>query len=125
MKPENRTQKTILKYLALAHPQARSHTIKIDNEGKRSMIGHVTAKACGLHKYASDLFIAWPTLSHYGLWMEVKPDGWAGPRSRVERARVEGQLDFILKMKKVGYEGVLVAGVDEGIEALKKYLSVK
>ncbi len=125
MRAEDKTQKAILQYLTAVHPTARSYTIKIKNEGKHSIAGHMTNKATGLHKYASDLFIAWPTLTHYGLWMEVKPDGWTKPRNKAERERVEGQLDFILKMKGVGYEGILVAGVDEGIEAINKYLNIK
>lgn len=123
MTPENKTQAAILQWLELQHPSVRLHTIKIDNEGRHTPAGYAIRKACGLHKGASDLFIAWPTLKFCGLWLEIKPDGWTGPRNRIETERVKLQKDFLYKMITKGYDGAFVCGVDEGINAIKTYLN--
>jgi len=96
--------------------------VKIPNEGKRTIGGHQRMIREGMQVGASDLFIAWPTYDFYGLWMEVKPDGWSGPKSKKEKDRVALQKAFLDKMKYVGYQGEFVIGVDEGIHAIKHYL---
>jgi hypothetical protein len=115
----------------MQHPYLVDFLVKIDNEGKRKTIvrngktipvGLFLAKRMGLRPKASDLFIAWPTLNHYGLWLEIKPDGWKGPRGKKEKEHIEGQLNFLSRMRLKGYEGKLVVGVDEGIKAIKDYL---
>jgi len=76
----------------------------------------------GLHKGASDLFIAWPTLKYYGLWLEIKPDGWKGPSGKKQKLHVENQLNFIAKMNLKGYFAKMVVGVDQALDAIKLYL---
>jgi hypothetical protein len=122
MKPEEITQSAICKWLSLQHRHVFEHVIKIDNEGIRSIQGHKRAVHMGLHKGASDLFIAWPTLKHYGLFMEIKPDGWKGPRNKKEAERIEEQLYFIGKMNKKGYYAKLIVGIDQGINLIQRYL---
>ena len=123
----------ILEWLELSHPEMRSFTIKIDNEGKRKTIvkngktipvGLFLAKRMGLHPRASDLFFAYPLNGYHGLWMEVKPDKWK-PRGTIENQRVNGQMQFIEKMKEKGYYGEMVIGTSQGIGLLKRYLTGK
>lgn len=130
-KPEQNTQIAILQWCEIQHPEFRKFAIKIDNEGKRKVIvrngksipvGLFLAKKMGLLPRASDLFWPFPTAKHYGLWMEVKPDGWKGPSGKTEKERVAGQLEFISKMIDKGYYGEMVVGVDQGIDLIKRYL---
>ncbi len=130
-KPEQNTQIAILEWCEIQHPELRKFAIKIDNEGKRSVIvrngktipvGLFLAKRMGLLPKASDLFFPFPTAKHYGLWMEVKPDGWKGPSGKAEKERVQGQLAFISAMIDKGYYGEMVVGVDQGIDLINRYL---
>lgn len=129
--PEQKTQIAICEWLSIQNPTVYEYLIKIDNEGQRKTIirdgktipiGLFTAIKCGLKSKASDILIAWPTLTHYGLWLELKADGWKGPKGKKEKEHVEGQLNFLAKMRLRGYEGKFAVGVDEGINAIKTYL---
>lgn len=130
-KPEQNTQIAILEWCAIQYPNLREVAIKIDNEGKRKVIvrngktipvGLFLAKKMGLMPRASDLFYPYPTPRYFGLWMEVKPDGWKGPSGKAEKERVEGQLKFISNMIDKGYYGEMVVGVDQGIDLIKRYM---
>jgi hypothetical protein len=120
--PEQKTQLAICEWLTRQYPRVSEHVIKIDNEGKRSVGGHMLARRMGLHKGASDLFIAWPTPKYYGLWIEVKPDGWKGPYGRKAKEHFESQLNFIARMNLRGYFAKMIVGVDEGIDTISSYL---
>jgi hypothetical protein len=121
MKPEARTQKSVLKWLHLQHPKIWEHVVKIDNEGKRSVAGHAIAISLGLHVGASDLLIAWPTSKYAGLWLEVKPDGWKPYHTKKER--LIAQKNFINKMKDVGYHGDIGVGFEGCLEIINNYLN--
>jgi hypothetical protein len=114
---ENKTQKAYLEWLALQHRPIFENTLKIDNEGTTN---RAEAIRCGLHVGASDLFHAWPTLKYYGLWMEIKPEGWKLTKSKQEHH--ERQIAFGAKMMKRGYHFAFCVGVDECIAAMKEYL---
>ncbi len=115
---ENKTCRAWLEWLALQYPYAREYVIKIDNEGASN---RALAVSLGLHPKASDYLLAWPTLSHYGFWLEVKPDGWK-PNSTAKREHMEGQIAFGEKMKKKGYQFAFCVGIDECINATTIYL---
>lgn len=123
--PEQKTQLAICEWLSKQHQEVFEHIVKIDNEGKRSVGGHVLSKRMGLHKGASDLFIAWPTEKYAGLWVEIKPDKWRGAFGVKAKLHLENQMKFIDKMNKRGYLAKLVVGTDQGIDAIKSYLSEK
>lgn len=80
------------------------------------------AKRMGLHKGASDLFIAWPTSRYYGLWLEIKPDKWKGAQGKKMKLHLDDQLNFISRMNLVGYFAKLVVGVDEAMETINGYV---
>lgn len=120
-RPEQQTQLAICEWLAFQYPEPYNYLVKIDNEGKRTVGGHVLAKRMGLHTGASDLFLAWPTIRHYGLWMEIKHDKWKGPASKKERLHYENQLEFLSKMSRRGYFSCFVVGVDQAIDAFNTY----
>ncbi len=119
---EQKTHLAIVEWLRKQHPMVAEHIVKIDNEGKRSVGGHILAIRMGLHKGASDLFIAWPTLKYYGLWLEIKPDQWKGPQGKKAKLHHAEQAAFIEKMKARGYHGDFAIGVDEGMQKIQGYL---
>jgi hypothetical protein len=121
LKNEDKTQIAILEWLEMRYPHVREFVIKIDNEGKRSILGHVIAKRAGLKKGASDLFIAYPMGNCHGLFLEIKADNWRC-KGEAERNHVNGQLEFIEKMRQRGYAAEFIIGVDEGIRVLASYL---
>lgn len=115
---ENKTCKAWLQWLALQHPIAYSLTIKIDNEG---LTNRASAVSLGLHIGASDYFIALPTLKFYGLFLEVKADGWKPSQS--SKTHIAKQLAFGEKMKARGYAFAFCVGVDECINATNEYFN--
>jgi len=117
--PETKVQLAIVKYIKLKYPHAAKFIIKIDNEGKRTVQGHELAKRCGLHIGASDLFIAKPTLEYYGLWLEIKKDGWKMVPSN--QKHTEKQLSFIDRMNSVGYKADIGVGIDECMKIVDEY----
>lgn len=116
--PEADTCRAWLKWLALQYPQAYYHLVRIDNEG---LTNRANAVSLGLHVGASDYFLAWPTLKHYGAWIEVKPDGWKLTKSKHEH--YDRQLKFGNKMMAKGYAFYFCVGIDELIKAINDYLN--
>lgn len=123
--PEQKTQLAIIEWLSLKNPLAHKLTIRIGNEGKRTVGGHLLAIRMGLHVGASDLFIALPNIKYSGCFIEIKPDGWKGPSGKKMKQHVDRQLEFIELMKSQGYAGKLIVGVDEGVSFISSYLDIK
>lgn len=121
LKPEELTQIGVLTWLKLQHPRVSQCVVKIDNEGRRSIGGHVKAKKMGLHVGAADLFIAWPTRTYHGLWLEVKPDKWKPYHTKKDR--LENQKAFLEKMQRRGYCAVLGVGFDNCKQIINNYLN--
>lgn len=113
---ENKTCRAWLEWLALQYPNARNHVIKIDNEG----LNRANAVSLGLYPGASDYFIAVPTLEWYGMWLEIKPEGWKLAPSK--KPHHERQMAFGEAMKKKGYQFAFCVGIDECISATTIYL---
>lgn len=118
--PEAKVQIALLEWLKLFHPEAREHVIKLDNEGRRSLVGLQLSIAQGLHSGASDIFLAWPTTRYAGLWLEIKKEKWKMVPSNQEHT--ERQLLFLNKMIKRGYHGAMGVGIDSCIDIVKSYL---
>lgn len=114
-------QINLMNWLAHNYPDIREHTIMIGNEGKRSVQGNLTARRMGLHKFASDIFIAYPCNGFHGAFIEIKKDGWKPTPSTKEHTA--GQMDFIEKMDKCGYFSKFCIGLDECKEAIIEYAS--
>lgn len=115
---ENKVARAWLEYVHLQYPVVAQHIIKIDNEGTTN---RAQAVSLGLHVGASDYLIAWPTLDHYGLFLEIKPDGWVMTKSNMEHT--QRQLFFGNKMAERGYKFSFCIGLDRCIEATDEYLS--
>lgn len=121
--PETRVQQNILKWLSWQHPAVRKYVIKIDNEGKRTLTGNVVAISAGLHVGASDLFIAWPMSIYHGIFLEVKPEGYKVTKSKQKHH--DEQIAFLALMRLKNYYAEMIIGVDQGIDVLKSYLSLR
>lgn len=121
--PEQNTQLAVVKWLELQYPQVHQHLVMINNDGKRTAGGHVLARKMGLHKGASDIFLAWPTEKYHGLWVELKKDKWKGAYGIKEKRHHEFQSHFIEKMKLIGYQAAFAVGVDEAIRVITEYMT--
>lgn len=94
-----------------------SYLIKIPNEGKRSFHQGKKMKKEGLKKGVSDLFLSFPSKQGFnGFWIELKRKG---------KQPTQDQLDFLVRMIKVGYRADCLYSVEEGIHAIKDYLGMR
>jgi hypothetical protein len=117
--PETIVQKALVKYIKLQYPFAKDYIVMIGNGGKKTAQAHLLAAKMGERKFASDLFIAWPTKYYYGLWLEIKKGSWKITPSN--KKHTDGQISFLEDMKKVGYQGDMAVGVDHGKEIIDDY----
>lgn len=120
---ERAIQKAFVKYIQLKYPTFYQSLIKIDNEGVRSAIGHAEAKRMGLHRGASDIFIAMPSGSYNGLFIEIKPDNYKVTKSNATHH--EEQMLFINKMINNGYMAAMCIGLDSCIAFIDAYVNLK
>jgi hypothetical protein len=120
MPTENDACRAWLKWMALQYPVQYNHIIKIDNEG---VSNRANAVSLGLHVGASDYFLAWPTISKYGCWIEAKREGWKLTKSN--ELHTERQLMFGKKMIERGYAFYFCVGFDEMMQATDEYLNAR
>ena len=62
---------------------------------------------------ASDLFIAWPTDNHHGLWLEMKS---------AKGKPTKSQQEFLEKMQNKGYATAIAHSWDEAMAVTINYL---
>lgn len=89
--------------------------ISIPNHGKRSAWQGMKEKACGLTPGVSDLFLARPSMSRSGMWIELKSKG---------RTPTVDQYDWLNRMEHEGYRAVWHDNLDDAISAIKSYLGM-
>jgi len=118
--PETRVQIMLVEYIKLKYPVQAQFIIKIDNEGRRSALGHTIAIQAGLHCGASDVLLAYPLKGWHGLWIELKREKWKLTES--QREHFERQSNFIRKMQSVGYAAYFAIGFDEAKKIVDGYL---
>jgi hypothetical protein len=96
-------------------PEIRDVLIHIPNEGKRSPVeGHILRRM-GLKSGVSDFLLARPSGRYHGLFLELK---------RKEGGReMPAQVEWINKMRELGYAAFFCYGCDSAIETVKAYLS--
>lgn len=111
---EYEEQVTLIELIKLYYPFLANHTIHIPNQ-RQCTIGYgAKLKKMGVLPGVPDLFIAWPTIKYYGLWLELK--------SKKGKATAL-QLEFIERMRKVGFYGCVAYGADEAFSIIKDYLN--
>lgn len=119
---EREIQKAFVEFVKLKYPREYRALIKIDNEGVRSPAGHHYAKLMGLHKGASDIFIAVSRGGYHGLWIEIKPDHYKVTNSN--RAHHLEQMAFLEQMIENGYCGAMCIGLDACISFTEEYFKM-
>lgn len=119
--PETAVQIALVDWVKYQHPRIKGAIIKIDNEGKRTVQGHVLARRCGLRKGASDLFIAYPSQKYHGLFIEVKPQKYKVTASNKEHH--DYQMQFIDEMNSYGYYAEMCIGYEHGVKILEGYFN--
>lgn len=87
--------------------------IHIPNEGVRSAATAFWLKAMGLHRGASDLFIARPKNGLGGFWIELKAKGKKPTRE---------QAQFLTDMEREGYKAAWYDDWVKAKEAIEEYL---
>lgn len=94
------------------HPEIDKYLIHIPNGGSRHKAEAVKLKRMGVKAGVSDFFIAWPTSSYYGLWMELK---------RKCGKPTKEQSKWLHDMYLAGYKSIICYGCDDAIQEIKKY----
>lgn len=113
---ESQEQIAVIDWIRLQHPWLINHTIFIMNEQKRTPQMGARLNRLGRLRGCSDLFIAWPTTNHYGLFIEMK--------SKIGKP-TSYQLEFLERMNKTGYFGCVCPGAENAISVITAYLANK
>lgn len=117
---ERQEQKALVKWIK-TQPKLRDYIIKLDNEGLRTYEQVSYIKAMGLCEGASDLFLAYPTTKHHGLWIEMKRNKKYPPSAK-ETATWCSQIRFHRLMKEVGFAAEFCYGWEEAKRLIENYL---
>lgn len=100
---------------AMLHPICKDYLIHIPNEGKRTQYYGRKLKLLGLKPGVSDLFLAYPTPTFSGLWLEMK-------RKSKRCIITDTQQQWIHKMNAVGYAAYVAHGWEEAKNIIEDYL---
>lgn len=103
-------------------PKIAPYLIKITNEGKRTRLQGFHLKSMGMQPGVSDLFLAYPTGQFAGLWLEIKRNRAYTP-SEMRSSSWEAQIQFIARMKQVGFAAEVCYGFEHGKRIIETYLS--
>ena len=108
---EHQNQAALVKWWAQQrHPAV---LFAIPNAAQRSVGLAAYMKAEGLVAGVPDLFFAWPTVQHSGLFIEMKTG----------KGRLTGnQKSVISALEASGYKVVVARGWKEAAESIKEYL---
>ena len=119
--PHEKVEQQALVRWVRYQPLISQFIMKLDNEKKRTLIQGHQIKLSGLYPGASDLFLAFPTKRHHGLWIEVKRNK-KYCKSEMEKPSWKAQVKFLETMKSVGYDGYIVYGWEHGVKIIEAYL---
>jgi hypothetical protein len=119
---EKQEQRALVKWLSL-HPQLKDYYCKNNNEGKRTPQQTHNLKLEGLRPGVSDLFIPYPsrTGKYPGLWLEVKRNMHYPPSAKKTTTWLQ-QIEWIERMKSVGFAGEFCYGWEAGKKIIETYL---
>jgi|SRR5882762_6874832 len=98
------------------HPIVRDHLIHHVNEGKRTAWYGKQKQKEGMRRGISDYFLAYPSNSKYGLWIELKR------RNRVISKLTEEQAIWLARMERTGYATGVAYGWEHAVEIIERYL---
>lgn len=114
---EHEEQKALMLWVKTQIGRGRvelTNLFAIPNGGDRHIAVAGKLKAEGVKRGVPDLFLAWPTKTHHGLFIELKKRA-GGTVSTLQKAWHEG-------LRAVGYAVVVAKGCEEAREAITTYL---
>lgn len=119
---ERQEQRALVKWLNY-HPTLKDFFCKNNNEGKRTPAQTHSLKLEGLRPGVVDLFIPYPsrTRIYAGLWLEVKRDMHYPPSAKRSQTWLL-QIEWIERMKTVGFHGDFCYGCMDGKRIIESYL---
>lgn len=117
---ENQEQRALVKWIRMQRIYG-DLLIKLNNEGKRTVQQGYHLKLMGMLPGASDLFLAYPTTQHHGLWLEVKQNRRYTP-SEMAKPSWLAQQRFLNRMVSVGFSGHFCYGWEHGKRLIESYL---
>ena len=113
LKPEESEQIALFDWIRLFRPDLKDFVFHIANERKTSKQYGYKLKRMGVRSGVSDIFLAVPTKKYYGLFLELK----AGVNKPTPN-----QIQFMLDMRKKGYQAIWCVGFDEAKYCIEEYL---
>lgn len=97
------------------HRVCKDYLFAIPNGGSRHPIEARNLKRQGVKAGVSDIFLAYPNKGYHGLWIELK-------RFRNPSRLTKDQQIWLMRMRKVGYVAVHVAGWEIAKGVIEYYL---
>lgn len=110
--PEQAIQIAVCEFCALH----RIPFIHIANERKTSYVQGALLKRMGVVRGASDCFMPRGNTLHKGLFLELKT---------TKGKPTLFQISFLEKMRKEGYMGLVAYGLDQALDHIKNFYSLK
>jgi hypothetical protein len=111
--PESILQEHCVNWFRLQYPRLRTNLFAIPNGGYRHPSTGAILKREGAVPGVADLFLAYPSQTTHGLFIEMKtPTGRQQP----------SQKDFEVAILKAGYSYILARTVDQFIAEVTDYL---
>ena len=89
---------------------------------KLSMVQQSIAKAEGMRKGVSDLFLAVPMNNFCGLFIEMKKPELKPKRANSKGGVSDEQAKFIKDMNNIGYKAIVCYGADDAFKQILSYL---
>ena len=110
---EAQIQSAFFQWLSL-YPDIRPYCFAIPNGGTRNIAEAVNLKRQGVTKGVPDVFIAIPSQSRHGLFIEFKSG---------KNKLTDSQKEMIDRLKENGYGCEVCYSIDEAIEVAEDYLN--
>lgn len=112
--PTERQEHLLLMKWFRDHPLLSPLVIHIANEYDGGGLKGMMRKALGVRAGVSDFFVPFPCSDKHGLWIELK-------RKKGSKVTPE-QLDWLAKMRNLGYAGHIAYGCVHAIKLIEDYL---
>ncbi len=119
---EHQEQKALIDWFAYAYPKWKEFLWAVPNgaylgrDEKTRIIVMRKLKAEGLKAGVPDLTLAIPSLTHHGMFIEMKATG------RTWKDVSKEQKAYIERLQEVGYYAVACAGFEDARSEINKYM---
>ena len=108
-----------------ANEKVSDYLFAIPNGGKRNKIEAARLRKEGVKAGVSDLFLAHPSGSLHGLWIEMKRNRKDySYESLADVAVTDLQAMWLDRMERAGYQASVCYGAEQAITTIKSYLGI-